>query len=38
MSALPLKADIGERHREGRFVPEADILRGSEERRCSKPA
>jgi hypothetical protein len=31
MSALPPKADIAERDRNVRFVPKADILRGSEE-------
>jgi len=29
MSALPPKADIGTQSRNVRFVPEADILRGS---------
>ena len=35
MSALPPKADIGTQPRDVRFVPKADILRCSEERRCS---
>jgi hypothetical protein len=33
MSALPLKADIGTQPRNVRFVPKADILRCSKERR-----
>ena len=33
MSVLPPKADIETRSRDVRFVPEADILRCSEERR-----
>ena len=35
MSALPPMADIGTQQRNVRFVPKADILRCSEERRCS---
>jgi hypothetical protein len=35
VSALPPKPDIAERGRHGSFVPKADILRCSEERRCS---
>ena len=35
MSALPPKADMDQQGRDVRFVPEADILRCSEERRCS---
>ena len=35
MSALPPKADIGTQSRDLRFVPKADILRCSEERRYS---
>jgi hypothetical protein len=35
MSALPPKADIDERDLDVRFAPKADILRCSEERRCS---
>jgi hypothetical protein len=35
MSALPPKADIAERDRDVRFVPKADILRCSKERRYS---
>jgi len=33
VSALPPKADIGTRPRDVRFVPKADILRCSKERR-----
>src|SRR6516164_9996002 len=35
MSALPPKADMDQQGRDVRFVPKADILRCSEERRCS---
>ena len=35
MSALPPKADIGTSLRDVRFVPKADILRCSKERRYS---
>jgi hypothetical protein len=35
MSALPPKADIVQRDRHVRFVPKADILRCSKERRYS---
>jgi hypothetical protein len=35
MSALPPKADIGTEPRNVRFVPKADILRCSKERRYS---
>ena len=35
LSALPPKADIGTQSRDLRFVPKADILRCSEERRYS---
>jgi hypothetical protein len=35
MSALLLKADIRNRHRHVRFVPKADILHCSKERRYS---
>jgi hypothetical protein len=35
MFALPPKADIAEHRRDVRFVPKADILRCSKERRYS---
>jgi hypothetical protein len=35
MSALPPKADIETRSRDVRFVPQADILRSSKDRRYS---
>jgi len=35
MSALPPKADVTAAQTNVRFVPKADILRCSEERRCS---
>jgi hypothetical protein len=35
MSALPPKADIAQRDRDVRFVPETDVLRCGEERRYS---